>query len=153
MENVTLSKTGEGAILMEPKDLRIGNILLYDEKYVHVTTLSMDIDDEYEETIGFCYLGKTTNEICSWNRSLCDRLKPIALTDVLLEVCGFVILSVGSSDTSYYLESSEFDFFVYKKIADNKIYYDDFEIPYLHQLQNLIFALTNQDLPNTKLLL
>lgn len=75
--------------VIELSELRIGNILEYDGKYVHVTTVSRDIDDEYQDTIGFCELDKTTEEIVDWNRSLVDKLKRVALTHVLLENCGF----------------------------------------------------------------
>lgn len=66
--------------IIDIRDLRIGNYLLYDGKIVHVTFLSMDIDDEYEESIGFCELGKTTNEKADWNRALCDKMDRIPMT-------------------------------------------------------------------------
>lgn len=75
--------------LIELKELRIGNILLYKGKYVHVTSLSMDIDDEYQDTIGFCELGETSNEKSDWNRALYLDLDRVPLTLGLLQKCGF----------------------------------------------------------------
>lgn len=88
MERVNLDKGGQGW-LIDPKELRIGNILEYENDLVHVTSLSLDIDDEYQELIGFCKLGKDTDETVDWNRALCARLKPVPLTPVILRKCGF----------------------------------------------------------------
>src|SRR4029078_5015495 len=56
---------------------------------VHVTTLSLDIDDEYEERIGFCLLDKRTDEEGGQIRNLAD-LQPIPLSPEILEAAGFV---------------------------------------------------------------
>jgi hypothetical protein len=146
MQQVTITKTGETGILLELKDLRIGNILLYKGDYVHVTSLSMDIDDEYQETIGFCKLGKSTDEIADWNRALAADLSPVQITPEILERFGFSSLSVGSGDTSYHIEDSGNDFIVVHFVLEQKIMYDDREIKYAHQLQNLYFAMTMEEL-------
>lgn len=67
--------------LIELSELKIGNYLLYKGEVVHVTSLSLDIDDEYEDTIGFCKLGSVSNEIAAWNRSLYNDLDRIPLTE------------------------------------------------------------------------
>ncbi len=136
-----LSKTGEAVVLLEPKDLRIGNILLYKGMYVHVTNLSLDIDDEYEETIGFCKLGETTNEMGGWNRNICADLKPILLTPELLGDAGFHkdedwVIIVGfnftSSDQGY---------------VCGDINGANTPLKYIHQLQNFFYALVGTELP------
>lgn len=66
--------------LIKLSELKIGNYLLYKGEIVHVTSLSLDIDDEYEDTIGFCKLGETSNEVAAWNRSLYNDLERIPLT-------------------------------------------------------------------------
>lgn len=67
--------------LIELSELKIGNYLLYKGEIVHVTSLSLDIDDEYEDTIGFCKLGETSDEVAAWNRSLYNDLERIPLTE------------------------------------------------------------------------
>lgn len=67
--------------LIELSELKIGNYLLYKGEIVHVTSLSLDIDDEYEDTIGFCKFGETSNEVAAWNRSLYNDLERIPLTE------------------------------------------------------------------------
>lgn len=66
--------------LIELSELKIGNYLLYKGEVVHVTSLSLDIDDEYEDTIGFCKLGSISDEIAAWNRALAHDLERIPLT-------------------------------------------------------------------------
>lgn len=153
MQETTLSKTGKHVILLEPKDLRIGNILDYDGKFVHVTNLSLDIDDEYQETIGFCEWGKTKNEKSDWNRSLCDKLSPIPLTPEILEKCGFK--KNGTFDKQFnngnQIEidlSDEYKGEVWLGGSDSCTNGMGFvaNCQYLHQLQNLYFALTGEEL-------
>lgn len=66
--------------LIELSELKIGNYLLYKGEVVHITSLSLDIDDEYEDQIGFCKLGSISNEFAAWNRSLYNDLERIPLT-------------------------------------------------------------------------
>jgi hypothetical protein len=150
MVNTKLSATGEDVILLEPKDLRIGNILEYKKKPVWVTNLSLDIDDEYQDKIGFCELGKTSGEISDWNRALCGDLRPIPLTPELLEKAGFE--QSNEFDDTFRL--GQFDLYYGKGYCEWTV--DDRGdnegtkprlIKYLHQLQNLFFALTGEELP------
>ena len=139
-------------ILMELKDLRIGNYLLYDGGYVYVTLLSMDIDDEYQEIIGFCKYGESTNEMSNFNTALCDKLEPIHLTPEILEKCGFE--RIGEKPFySCRLSLNSVDELAWYSL-DNKLGYQtkgsgftrDYQIKHLHQLQNLHFALTGEEL-------
>lgn len=66
--------------LIELSELKIGNYLIYKGEAVHVTSLSLDIDDEYEDIIGFCKLGSISNEFAAWNRALANDLERIPLT-------------------------------------------------------------------------
>lgn len=66
---------------IELSELKIGNYLLYKSEIVHVTSLSLDVDDECEETIGFCKFGEVSNEVAAWNRSLYNDLERIPLTE------------------------------------------------------------------------
>lgn len=143
MTPTTLSKEGFSAVIIHPEELMIGNILEYKGKIVHVTTLSLDIDDEYQETIGFCEFGKTTDEICDWNRALANGLKPIILNHDLLKKLGFINKRIDGHaeidgtwwcDPQYAIKSLfEFD------KAKGKFYWGRFgvSIDYLHELQNI----------------
>lgn len=139
--------------LIEINELRIGNLLSYDNQIVHVTRLSLDIDDEYEDQIGFCKLGSVSNEIAAWNRSLVDKLAPIPLTPEWMERCGFISTLSGDDFHSgiiwddpksdyHYCESG---YFIDNR-GDYGHYCDIGDIKYLHQLQNLYFALTGDEL-------
>lgn len=131
--------------IIDIRDLRIGNYLLYDGKIVHVTFLSMDIDDEYEESIGFCELGKTTNEKADWNRALCDKLDRIHISNEWLDRLGFE-KTIGISDVSY---AKDIIRVFNTEDVHIKIGYDnEYLLPteYVHQLQNLYFALTGEEL-------
>lgn len=147
MIQATLSATGEPCVIMEPKDLRIGNILKYEGEYVHVTQVSMDIDDEYQEIIGFCKLGKHTDEIADWNRALCDKLNPVTLTPELLEILGFEITYPENDGGFDHYSIAGFPGFLYLG-GTNYFFYtiNDNPIVYLHQLQNIYFALTGEEL-------
>lgn len=163
--------------VIELKELRIGNILSFDSKFVHVTSISLDVDDEYEDTIGFCELGKSSNEMGGWNRNLADKLKRLRLTHEILEKSGFVkktyldkvegsdalftrnIFSIEVYDSDLELKSASNNFenvinekespmeFYPAYLVDSKqrnIYLRPVE--FLHDLQNLYFALSGQEL-------
>jgi hypothetical protein len=75
--------------VIELRELRIGNLLTYKGKLVYVTSLSLDVDDESEDTIGFCEYGKARNEHAEWNRALYNDLKRIPITPEWLGRYGF----------------------------------------------------------------
>ncbi len=131
--------------VVEISELRIGNYLLYDGKIVHVTMLSLDIDDEYNEIIGFCEFGNYSNEHSDWNRALAAKLDRIVLTVQTLEAVGFsnpekgyLIWSLGKTDIHMYDDSGKFRLDNYN---GNRV-----EIEYLHQLQNIYHSLTGKEL-------
>lgn len=132
--------------VIEIKSLRIGNLLIYNGDLIHVTSLSLDIDDEYEETIGFCKYGETSNEHGGWNRSLCLDLSPIQLTPEWLERLGFtkdddeVDQKTGRTVEGRWRHEGYLEW-------PGLYYLPDYELKHLHQLQNLYFALTGEELP------
>lgn len=143
--------------IIDIRDLRIGNYLLYDGRIVHVTFLSMDIDDEYEESIGFCELDKTTNEKADWNRALCDKLDKIPVTAEWLEKFGF-IESNSYNEKARHFRKDGFDqladyggqIIILPEVGFASLscgYYENqIDCPYVHRLQNLCFALTGEEL-------
>lgn len=135
--------------IIDLQELRIGNYLYYDGKIVHVTMLSCDIDDEYEETIGFCLLGETTHEKGGWNRSLANKLERIILTPELLTKAGFEKDRNGWNypNTFFSLTDQFYPCWLDRMLwpQDVKIFKDR-SLKYLHELQNLFFALTGEEL-------
>jgi hypothetical protein len=139
--------------VIDIRELRIGNYLLYEGKIVHVTMLSCDIDDEYQEQICFCELGKDTDEKGGWNRSVCDKLERIAITPEILKRLGFESTGSGDDNHSQILWQHPLTKYFYCEdgcMVYNGSHYDDWhdigDIEYLHQLQNLFFAITNNEL-------
>lgn len=140
--------------LIELSELKIGNYLLYKGEIVYVTLLSLDIDDEYEDTIGFCKLGEASNEITEWNRTLVNDLKRIPLTPKLLERCGFI--NGGSHDggnSSWRHPDFPFGLTDTNGAPGFSVYYFDdnhcsypAEVDFVHQLQILFSALTGKEL-------
>lgn len=124
--------------MIDIKDLRIGNILTHEGEIVYVSSLSLDIDDEYEETIGFCKWGTHANEKAGWNRELADTLLPVPLTPEWLERCGL----------SFYEHDNELFPMVAMKHNGQVVAVFTKTAPceYVHQLQNLYHALTGTEL-------
>lgn len=151
--------------IIELNELRIGNYLEYEGKIVHVTMLSMDIDDEYEEQICFCELGKNNNEKGGWNRAICHRLNRIQISPELLKKLGFNfsgILNINDyeSEEQYIIRNDETNYvfgivtsayggipekYFRFSVDGDKIYLKK-NLEYLHQLQNLIYTMTGEEL-------
>lgn len=151
MITTKLSKDGSPAVIFEPDELMIGSILKHQGKYVHITSLSLGIDGEYQEEIGFCNIGKTTDEVCNWNRALCDKLSPVYLSNDILTNLGFRfdrVKGFNETDGQWWLSPEGFRYlFVFDKSPDIK-YYGPLgrSVNYLHELQLLNFALRGQHL-------
>ena len=123
---------------MKANELRIGNYYQYAGNSGIVTTSLKGI--KINEFGFYSDLDGTNLEIC----------KPIPLTEEILLKCG---LKRTLYDSSY--ELKDFSIFLDKRIREN-IYIqcekrnwnvlNGLRIDYLHQLQNLYFALTNEEL-------
>lgn len=147
--------------LIELRELRIGNVLLYKGTPHYVTLLSMDIDDEYQDTIGVTLLGKTTGERADWNRALVDDLKRITLTDDWLKDFGYEWekdwecednetgqKEIVPGDRWHILENG-ISKGCWLCIGERNEYYfppTKITVKYVHQLQNLFFTLTGNEL-------
>lgn len=130
---------------MKATELRIGNIVKYKEHFIQIENL---VKDEFW----------TINRGKDWEVIRLSDIEPVPLTAGLLEKCGF--------------EKSEYESHVFEHKGSGLIlvydrgydeegrhwhYGDDFEkgngtsalwkaIDFLHQLQNLYFALTGEEL-------
>jgi hypothetical protein len=132
--------------------LRLGNILLYKDQPHYVSMLSLDIDDEYQELIGVTPLGKRSGEKSDWIRAFGEDLKPVALTEEWLMKFGFAPYALKGwfqkeiePNLSIHINSS-------MQVVLYAGQYIDGEgaiieaIQCVHQLQNLYFALTGEEL-------
>ncbi len=123
--------------MIQKQDLRIGNW----------------ISDVHASDTGMWQVTELKRHQCAYGKSLMSKyenLKPIPLTPEILEKYGF---SCNINDNEFiYNNHCE----ITLKVTDGKywscyeIKMDGFKyIEYLHQLQNLIFALTGEELTTT----
>jgi hypothetical protein len=140
--------------MIKVNELRLGNLLEYNNQIIHVTSLSLDIDDEYQPTIGICQYGEYRNEQMILEEAAIG-LKGIPLTHEWLERCGFEYLPFdnGISNYDFYKKSKAFELILVHEGVINEyeqgvFYYKDENRPvkHLHQLQNLYFAQTGEEL-------
>ena len=119
---------------MEAKELRIGNYV----SYATQETLILDINRTHAE------LGYYMDSI-GFERKY-HEFRPIPLTEEWLLKFGFVFDSYGEyCKGAYSLDNEYTDKGVYNFVIHKETCLD-IEIKYLHQLQNLYFALTNEEL-------
>lgn len=115
-------------LIIDAKELRIGNLVQYPLIGILPIETGADIDSVYEAAG-----------------------TPIPLTSEWLERCGFVkdILFENQSPTyflgDFFIDSSTF------QPTDAGFPIAKYKIQYLHQLQNLYFALTGEELTITSL--
>ena len=113
---------------MEANELRIGNLVEYLGEFKEV--LGMD-----EETV---FLKNTV----SVNYLDLDEISPILLTKEWLLNFGFDKIGVNFDFKNFVLWGNCLDSKVSFRLLDN----EKIEIKHVHQLQNLYFALTNNEL-------
>lgn len=126
---------------MQPTELRIGNLLFYTKashEIIVVNTISKDSSLEY--------------------------IQPIPLTPEILLKVGFDYDDINSDEYCDWYEYSysyerngelyheHLPFQMFKGESHIELEYFDTEIKYLHQLQNLVFALTGTELNVDELL-
>jgi hypothetical protein len=134
--------------LIELQELRIGNILSYKGELHYVSFLSLDIDDEYQEIIGVTPLGQRSGEKSDWNRAMIGDLLRVQLTDEWLLKFKFEPMAQDEEDNEIY---SYGDFEITKSLSSNEFWLDanivtPDRIKYVHQIQNIHFALTGTEL-------
>jgi hypothetical protein len=78
-----------------------------------------------------------------------DLTIPIPLTEEILLKCGFkngVMLMIDETENVIYFDKYDKAFYTYSGLGEPYSYGFKSNIKHLHQLQNLYFALTNQEL-------
>lgn len=122
---------------MEAKELRIGNwVNIYDDYTSQVTGLT-------ENGKVWC-VKRPTDEKCAWN-----QVNPIPLTEEWLRRLGLNVRQREADECTWL----EFDFPVVEELvqsSDGTYFFDcdsdTLRIMYVHQLQNLYFSLTGEEL-------
>jgi len=128
--------------MIDKKDLRIGNSVMLEGKILTVKAI------EHNPVTDRWYVKVYEN----YSQIKCEYLEPIPLTEELLVKCGFQYLN-GRTDGELTLDILHYEFdFVEGELVTKSRYeevYKREKLPHiksLHQLQNLYFALTKQEL-------
>lgn len=124
-------------------DLRIGNYLKYDDEIIQVSNLCKNYVEFYDK-----------EDLLIGDKP--EYFEPIELTEEVLVKIGF------KKKNDCYVLQNEYIFFVYYKDSfkqellasakrEGKYYYNtnelkNYDIKYLHQLQNAYYCLTNNEL-------
>jgi len=132
---------------MEASSLRIGNYVLDRGG----KTLRIDHIDFYKVYMDMFVGLQSVHPLTEYY----GNLQPIPLTEEILLKCGFErdaagFLGSDQSDTAFrskiYVSKHGVKFFLWIECEDNYFSENGIEIESLHQLQNLYFALTGQEL-------
>jgi hypothetical protein len=130
---------------MKPTEFRIGNLL--EEKLTGTLLKVVDINES----------GFATYVIDRSKYPMTDgwQAQPIPLTPELLEKCGFVrsqdedensLTLVNGRKTFKWVEGNDGDYFLIYQTDCGLDYNTAFELEHLHELQNLYFPLTGEEL-------
>jgi hypothetical protein len=134
---------------MKPEELRIGNLATYLDETIKVTGIitATDVEGKPFTRVNFIDLGDSyeyeRGKIINW-------IKPIPLTEDILLKCGFKLRDdkfFGKRIKKYtYLEVNITGKRTIIYSEDGARFVDISYTNYLHQLQNLYFALTGEEL-------
>jgi len=118
------------------KEARAGNIVMYDNRLFQIESIAMSFPCLNTDEFGI--------GVVDWN-----NINPIPLTPEILEKCGFEwsIYHQAWHKQGFVFDLSERSvggFFMHKSRLNSEIICP--EIQYLHQLQNLYFSLTGEEL-------
>lgn len=134
--------------MINPQELRIGNLIHYDGAIAEVTALDLDLEDEADPLVGFRGYGGTTSENMVSHED--KYLQPIPLTPEWVAKCNFEheLFTMNLWPNNMRDGSGRYDgYTLYVKRSVGMIYKPVLIIiRHLHQLQNLYFALTGTEL-------
>ena len=125
--------------MIQASDLRIGNLVKYCASFVEITSVP-----KIKSEIIYFNFGSTDN-YCAYFK----EISPIPITEKWLLKFGFYKEHYEDDFTKYCIvfEDIKFEFYIYyngnKKICFGKL---TIMFKYVHQLQNLYFALTGKEL-------
>lgn len=122
---------------MENTELRIGNWVQYENEYAQVSAIWANGNFEiHSEVLQFWTIEKGD-----------EYVKGIPLTPEILVKCGLILESTSSFSKKYTHKRSEFGYDWDMSAGWRARYYGRYiECKYVHQLQNLYFAVTGEEL-------
>lgn len=121
-------------------DLRIGNLIHYNNNHKEIGKISLLVSD-IVDALSYCQINYRRDK-----KHWLINLQPVKLTEDWLTAFGFIKL--GELDFFYILES-EMNLKIscdLKMVAWYNLQLHNVKIKYVHQLQNLHFALTGYEL-------
>lgn len=122
--------------MIDARELRIGNLIY-------------GVSDRIETIVKITDGGKiTTYKANGIYENDIDDLSPIPLTPEILEKCGFkkIIADGGAVGYYEYYDNGKYETSVLSKWGITLMGIDSIHIKYLHQLQNLFYALCGKEL-------
>lgn len=123
--------------MINVRELRVGNLVLIKDgtEYENFIWVVSSVSEQGVQLK--CEIGLASPEI--------ENVYPIELTDAILLKCGFKSGKLEHGDLYFYWNSQTVSYGV---LADNlnDILIDNSSIKYLHQLQNIYYALTGKEL-------
>jgi hypothetical protein len=158
--------------MIDISHFRLRNIIDYKGETHYVSMLSLDIDDEYTDNIGVTPYGKTTGEKVDWINAFGEDIQPTILTEEWLIKFGFIKLHhfgnyeftklmtdpIEGEDKSplsiEVIHRNDDNVYIVRLVlepmteyeASSINYHNLPHIKYIHQLQNLYYALTGEEL-------
>jgi len=114
---------------MKAKNYRIGNLVKYDNRVFEIDTIAKVFPTLNTTEFGI--------GVVDWN-----NIKPIPLTEEWLIKFGFEVYEFDDKEKQYRINDRLL-------VVRNNVFYDygsRVELKYVHQLQNLFFALTQKEL-------
>lgn len=142
--------------MIDPKDIRIGNLVEFKGQYVPI--VKIDSMNELIDDGKLIYKGSVAvpeyspdGRIWNYNSPWLEQVNPIPITDEWLQKFSFGKLSNGEfvldnfRVVDYYIIDSQLHFSFRIKHPDYTIYHL-VEIKHVHQLQNIYYALTQEEL-------
>lgn len=142
--------------MIKAKGLRLGNLFQTVEGKVYCQICELSLEDYEGNGIHWCNLENNFEqyEAVGGNRDI----EAIPLTPEILEKCGFKsyirnywVNEKQQYEAIHYYEKKQlidfyFDKFKRNKWVSDRLFMFDYGIEYLHQLQNLYFAMTGEEL-------
>lgn len=117
---------------MKQTDLRIGNLLMWEDESKEIVSITEILKRENYYSISF-----------EGGCAQLDEFIPIPLTEEWLIEFGFI---KTSDEFNYEKEYQLGDFYIRENKDSNIYYYEDTPLQYVHIIQNLYFALKNKEL-------
>lgn len=129
--------------MIQPNELRIGNLFIDTVgAYCEANTVQKVKDINSAGVNSWRDMG--ISGCCFF-----ENMEPIPLTSEILETCGFQLATTGG----YYKDFEGTSILFFEKKGFFSLGYIGSQTKYLHQLQNLYFSITQEELPFNNLII